>query len=220
MIKKYGRLRSEKIGLSIFLINKKEKWPAFGQDYRYKYIFYNKFKQKPLLHLKKINLKEPKVIILGAGQGNDLKLFKEDLSKFKINPIIDVFSLTKSLSPEIKKKIVNKDFSRNKAFESIEAIKDRKLINQIKGKYDLVVAPLSVGVYTDHIPYNLLLTSLLLNKNGKAYIEVNNYSPKIKERYYKFIEMYNKQKKEKKTFNIRIINKKNSSVYLEIKRLN
>lgn len=219
MIRKYGRLRTEKIGLSSFFRGKKESWPAFGDTYRYEHIFVKKFRKKPLLHLKKIKKTNPRVMILGAGLGRDLKLFKEDLNKLRIDPTIDVFSLTKSLSKEVKRDVVSTDFSRKKALETISPVKDRKMIGQIKGKYDLVVAPLSVGVYTDHLSYNLLLTSLMLNKNGKAYIEVEKYDMQAKERFNRFVELYNKQKKEENKFEIRIINELKNK-YLEITRKN
>ncbi len=131
---RFGRKRSEKKGLNYFLETKKESWPAFGQETRYHYNFNIKFLKKPLHHLIKIKKKKPKIMILGAGEGKDLNLFKEDLNRLKINPAIDVFSLTKSINPEILKKTVNNDFSKNKAIESIDPIIDKSLISKIKSK--------------------------------------------------------------------------------------
>jgi hypothetical protein len=174
---KYGSNRVEKKGISAFITNKKEKWPAFGQEYRYIHTFVKKFSEKPFLHLKKIKKEKPKIMVLGAGLGIDLIEFKKTLNSIKINPTIDVLSLTKSLSPRAKK-IVNKDYSQNKAIETIDFKKETKLASNLKNKYDLVVAPLSVGVYTDHPSYNMFLTSLMLNKNGKAYIELGEFKLK------------------------------------------
>ena len=128
---KYGSTRVEKKGVSAFINNKKEIWPAFGQEYRYSHIFIKKFSEKPFLHLKKIKKEKPKIMVLGAGLGVDLIEFKKALNLIKINPTIDVLSLTKSLSPRAKK-IVNKDYSQNKAIETIDFKKETKFKKQIR----------------------------------------------------------------------------------------
>ena len=214
---KYGSTRVEKKGISAFITNKKEKWPAFGQEYRYIHAFIKKFSEKPFLHLKKIKKEKPKIMVLGAGLGVDLIEFKKALNLIKINPTIDVLSLTKSLSPRAKK-IVNKDYSQNKAIETIDFKKETKLASNLKSKYDLVVAPLSVGVYTDHPSYNMFLTSLMLNKNGKAYIELGEFKLKTVTRFKKFVEIYNLQNKTDYKFTVNKINP-NEEKYLEITRL-
>ena len=112
-LKKYGSLRIEKKGLTPFLIEKKEHWPAFGETNRFDYTYITKFKNLPIIHLKNINKKNPKIMILGAGSGRELIELKKILKQEKINPEINVFSLTKSLDKYIEKKIVTKDYSMN-----------------------------------------------------------------------------------------------------------
>ncbi|MEI8364707.1 MAG: hypothetical protein WCF78_04620 [archaeon] len=221
-LKRYGSLRIEKRGLTPFLIEKKEHWPAFGEKNRFDYTYVTKFKNLPIMHLKSINKKNPKIMILGAGSGRELIELKDILKKEKINPEINVFSLTKSLDKDIEKKIVNKDYSINKAIENIDPKRDKQIIKENIGKYDLVVAPLSVGVYTDHVAYNMLLTSLLLRKHGKAYIEVNDNSQNLT-RYKRFIELYNKQFTKNYEFiinEIKLDRKLTNQKYFEIIRTN
>lgn len=208
--------RVEKRGLSLFIKNKKEYWPAFGKEHRFEIVYYKKFKKLPIEFLKKSKNKKPKVMILGAGLGEDIKLLKAELQKNNVNPSVDVFSLTKSISKTAKKEI-KKDYSINKALETINFKEHSKLINNIKEKYDLVVAPLSVGVYTDHVAYNLFITSKLLNKNGKAYVEVLK-DKKLIEKFNRFNELFNKQFKETAEFNINQINENEKYFYFEITR--
>jgi len=208
--------RVEKKGLSLFIKDKKESWPAFGKAHRFEIIYVKKFKQLPLEFLKKNKNKKPKIMILGAGLGEDIKLLKTELQKDNIKPNVDVFSLTKSIS-ETAKKEIRKDYSINKALETINFKENKRLVSKIKEKYDLVIAPLSVGVYTDHVAYNLFLTSKLLRPKGKAYVEVLKNNNLIK-KFTRFNELFNKQFKETAEFKINQINENEKYLYFEITR--
>jgi hypothetical protein len=155
----------------------KKIWPLFGQKERYNYLFKKELSNRPLAFLKKRFVKKkPKIIFLGAGKGNYISLFKKELIKNKINPVIDVFSLTETLSQEAKKE-VNKDYSRRIPFEHLNSKLSQSiklLQEEFKHKYDLIISPMGVGFHTMY-PANALFTSAMMLKiGGRAFIEVDN----------------------------------------------
>jgi hypothetical protein len=153
---------------------KKELWPVNGQINRFKEIYKNIYKNEPIKFLLSLKKRDPKIMILGAGEGSDIKLLRDELLEKKLKPIIDVFSIKKTLEKDVKQNIVRKDFSKSIPFEHIDPrIKEHnEIIKATKGQYDLVMAPFSVGVYTNSISTILLNSAMLLAKNGRAYIQV------------------------------------------------
>jgi len=164
------------VGLKYGTLMGTEGWQKEGEEYRFSEIYKSLFRNEPIKHILSLKKKSPKIMILGAGIGEDTKVLKDELNKITIYPVFDVFSLTRTLSPEIKKNIVRNDFSSNVGLEQLDPrIKQhKKIIDATKGKYDLVVAPLSVGEYTNHPATILLNSALLLSKGGKAYIQTSS----------------------------------------------
>jgi len=111
-------------------------------------------------------------MFLGAGKGQTILEFKNFLLKHKVNPTVDVFSLTKTLDSNIKS-IVHKDFSKSIPFEHLN-VKDSAYKN-LKNKYDLVIGAMSVGVHTKYPANSLFTSALMLQKGGRAYIEVVDF---------------------------------------------
>jgi hypothetical protein len=181
------------------LLLRKEFWPCNGQNFRYKDIFYNNLKKKPLDFLKKLNKKNPEVMFLGPGSGNTIVEFNKDLKKNKINPVFDIFSLTKNLDPKVKKqKLIRKDYSSNIGFEKLNT-KNSKF-KFLKEKYDLIIGAMSVGFHTKY-PVNSLFTSaMMLKKNGRAYIEIADlrsvFDFKNEKQLMSFLKKLNISKKE------------------------
>jgi hypothetical protein len=152
---------------------RKEDWDINGETYRFKQIYKIILNNKPVAFLLSLKKRKPKIMILGAGIGNDLIEFKKELNKHNISPVFDVFSLTKALSDEVtNKKIARHDYSTNLGFEQIDprVPSHKKIVDKTKGKYDLVMAPLSVGTYTKYPSTILLNSAMLLSKGGRAYV--------------------------------------------------
>ena len=226
----FAKKRVESKSVTSFIQNKKEKWYSFGDVKKFHEVYELKFQGKPLNFLIKQKNKKPNIMVLGAGEGKDLKLLKRFCKKHKKEPVIDVLSLTKAL-PKTVKKIVNKDYSNNKALETIDLERDKKLISEIKNKYDLVMAPLSVGVYTNHQTYNMFLSAMMLKNEGRTYIQVR-FTKDLEKRFDRFVKAYNKQNKTNYKFNLNLINSKKYTqnkvldkfysryMFYEIKRIN
>lgn len=154
---------------------KRDHWPFHGQKTRYRQIFTTILRKDPINHLIKTKNKKPKVMVLGPGEGNYISNFSSELRSHNINPRIDVLGLQKTINPELlKRKIVRRDLSRGVALEDISGNPkaNRRLISRIKGKYDLVMAPASVGLHTLYPALNVFNVSCMLKKGGVAYIEV------------------------------------------------
>jgi len=226
----FAKKRVESPEITSFIQNKKESWYSFGNKNKFYEVYELKFHGKPLDFLINHKSKKPNIMVLGAGEGRDLQLLKKFCEKYKKEPIIDILSLTKTL-PEDIKKIVNKDYSNNRALETIDLERDKKLISEIKNKYDLVMAPLSVGVYTNHPTYNIFLSAMMLKKEGRTYIQVR-HTKDLEKRFNRFVETYNKQNKTNYKFKLGLIDAKEYKqnkilnkyytkyMFFEIKRIN
>lgn len=172
----FGKKRELKRSVSLRVDGqKRDSWPFRGQKTRYRQIFSTILRKDPINHLIKSKNKKPNIMILGPGEGNYISYLNSELRSYNINPRIDVLGLQKTINPELlKRKIVRRDFSRGIALEEISANPkaNRKLISRIKGKYDLVMAPASVGLHTLYPALNVFNVSCMLKKGGVAYIEV------------------------------------------------
>lgn len=183
-----------------------ERWSDnSGGPLRYKRIFIDKLKKKPLLFLErrfKNNKNTPTIMVLGPGDGGYTALLNIELKKIGVNSFIDVLGFSKSVDKEIiSKGFIRKEFSpeisKAKAFEHLNPVEEPKITRFIKGNYDLVIAEKSVGTFTESRPYTLLQTSLLLKKNGRAYIEVlhNNDLKQVVLKYQRMLNSFNKKNK-------------------------
>jgi hypothetical protein len=247
--KPFGKKRSAIKNCKDKIILSKEFWPCNGQKERFKEIFFKNLKKKPFNFLIKLGKEKPNVMFLGAGKGDTILEFLKHTSKFKIKPIVDVFSLTKGLSKNVLTK-VRKDYSTNIAFEELN-IKNSKY-KFLENKYDLIVGAMSVGYHTKY-PTNAIFTSaLMLKKGGKAYVEIDDLKSFLqlnKNEFWKFLKYSTINKEEiysqkqilvlekifnrmvnvynpKLEFTFNFINYKNKmfnnveSVFVEIERLN
>ncbi|HPC10210.1 MAG TPA: hypothetical protein PLN85_03965 [archaeon] len=253
--RKIGHPREPIDGIKKIIDQKKaninESWPSFGDSKRFYNIYIDALKGKPLIHLEKIKNKNPQIMVLGAGGGQDIILLKEYLEYKNIFPDIDVFSLTKSLDKNIiETNTVKNDYSFDTPLESIdpENPKHKKIIDKLIGKYDLVMAPLSVGMYTKYPAVNIFRTALLLKKGGKAYIEIEPFNntmtttkhitfitfrdtsktkeyhlAHLEEIFNKMVNYYNKIEKKNNKYILKYIRHEkepNYCLYIEIERIN
>ncbi len=228
--------------------NEANNWWYKGNTERFQAVYFNILQKKPINHLTSLNKKNPKIMILGAALGLDIIKLKEELLKNKVNPQIDVFSLTKIKNTIFPKELkqnkkevlrtIENDYSTGVYFENIAL--NKSLAEKIKFKYDLVVAPSSVSVFTEHPEYNAFQSALLLNKGGKAYVEINvehylvprslgggvNYNvtkhfPFMIKAVNRLIKSYNTKNKTNLEFKCDFVfYNKTSAPYFEIERLN
>lgn len=116
---------------------------------------------------------KPKILVIGAGIGEELIELKNHLNAKKIKPKIETLGITKILTDKASK-VVSKDHSMNLCLEEID-IKNpehKKLIKSLRENFDVVAAPISAGVHTPHIAYNCFLCALMLKPEGVAKIHV------------------------------------------------
>lgn len=172
-----------------------------GNRNRYEEIYRYKLKEEVSNFILNDLKKHPEVMILGPGIGYDTAILKKELESIGIKPTIDVLNIFKSTLDKklVEKKIIREDLSREKVFEHINSIADSEIINKVKGKYDVIVAPASVGYYSTSPPYTLFQTALMLSKKGRAFVEValiNNLKKNAIEKILKIaprmIEVFNK----------------------------
>jgi len=211
-----------------------DSWNYKGTKERFKEVYITELNNQPIKHLASLDIKNPNVMILGAGLGEDIPELKKELIKININPNIDVFSLTKTLPKDLIKTMqVRNDFSNKIGFEEINPKnpKLKKLIKDTKGQYDLVMAPMSVGVHTNYPATVLFNSAMLLKKNGKAYVQIavkftdldntRRMGKEIKIKYqllfYRFIEAINKSENKNYRFKLTM---DRSSYFAIIERLN
>ncbi len=212
--------------------HRESRWTRLGTVNRFKEIFIDDLDLKPIINLLKLRKKNPNVLFLGAGQGDDIVTLNHLLSFAKLEPNYDVLSVTKKLSREARA-IVRKDLSGNFALENVIADPEKyvELISQIKGKYDLIMASLSIGIYTNWPDRNAFATALMLGPEGEAYITVDstgiNQNPRFGfENIKRFIELakraYNKKNKTNLNFEVTLIPETNTTIvgtyYICIKR--
>lgn len=174
--KSFGKKRELKISVKDKKSSvKKDSWPYNGGKERYKQIFFDILKRQPINHLIKNKNSKPSIMILGPGEGGYIHELQAELAPYKIKPRIDVLGLQKTIDPALlKEKTVRRDFSKGQALEEISENPkvNKKLISIISEKYDLVMAPASVGLHTLYPAFNVFNVSCMLRKGGVAYIEV------------------------------------------------
>lgn len=165
---------------------KKDVWPNQGEikgitdgknilitENRYKRVYRTILNKDPINHLIKRKNKNPNIMILGPGAGQDIILLRRELISNDIKPQIDVLGIQKTIDPLLEK-VVDKDLSSGKALEEIsqEPGKNKKIISKLKERYDMVVAASSAGLHTLYPAFNVFNISAMLKKGGVAYIEV------------------------------------------------
>jgi hypothetical protein len=169
-------------------------WVNSGLEGRFKQVYVKQLKNKPLNFLKN-NFKnsKPNIMILGAGFGGDIIKLNEYLTQNKIKSKIDVFSLHKMI--DLSKNIIREDYSQHIALEEL-FFKNKQTFGKIINKYNLVVAPLSVGVHTKYPVYNALCSAVMLKKKGVLYYEV----PIVNKQIIKKLNKHNKDVNVKTIF--------------------
>jgi hypothetical protein len=171
-------------------------------------------------------------MILGPGEGHDSVLFKRELHEFGVNAHIDTLGFSKTVEDELlANKEIRKDYSPHVSkaipFEHINPIEHPKLAKEITGKYHLVMAERSVGVYGASNSYALFQSSLLLAKRGRAYIDLQFNKPlkEILDVTNRMINSYNKANKTSLKFIIKEvkgrsgINTRGNYTYIQIDRI-
>ncbi len=124
ILKKFGKKREPFDYVSKQIIDKNEVWGHNGSKNRFKSIFLKNLERKPISFLQKLGKEKPTVMFLGPGKGGTITEFLKYTSKLKINPVVDVFALTKNLSLEASSKI-RTDYSSDVPFEHLN-IKNSK----------------------------------------------------------------------------------------------
>ncbi|GEM_PF-2261046 len=226
--------RPENSSLANFKKTKYEGWQyCDGGFHRYEQIYKENLNHKPLnFLLHELKVHNPQVMILGPGKGHDNTIFKSELEDYGVNLHIDTLGYSKTIDKELlSQEIIRKDYSPNiskpLAFEHINPIEHPKLANKIIGKYHLVIAERSIGVYGESKPYALFQASLLLAKKGRAYIDINYKAPikQILDVTGRMINAYNKINKLNLKFKIQEIkelsgkNEDTKYTYIQIDRL-
>lgn len=193
--KKIGRIR-EPLPNVKGIIEKKyleiQEWPKNGHEGR--------FIDNPIyFHVVKSilkNNKSPRILVLGPGIGEEVVELSRVLKGLKVNPEIESLGLTNQLT-ENAKKTISKDHSQNMALEEIDPnnAEHKKLIANLREKFDYVVAPTSVGVHTRYSAYNGFLCALALKPEGEARITI------IKEGFSQnYIDLYKHQLETKEAY--------------------
>lgn len=170
--KKIGRIR-EPLPNVKGIIEKKyleiQEWPKNGHEGR--------FIDNPIyFHVVKSilkNNKSPRILVLGPGIGEEVVELSRVLKGLKVNPEIESLGLTNQLT-ENAKKTISKDHSQNMALEEIDPnnAEHKKLIANLREKFDYVIAPTSVGIHTRYSAYNGFLCALALKPKGEARITI------------------------------------------------
>ena len=166
--------------------NNRELWREnnknHGHPERYQDIYVKQLKNGVLDFILNDLQKHPDIMVLGPADGHDTVELKVQLEKYGIKPKLDVINFYKdTLNKQyLQNKSIRTDFSQNKAFEKLNFIDDISLINEIFEKYHLVIAPKSMGYYTSSESFTLYQSALLLQKGGRAYIEINHDTPDYK----------------------------------------
>jgi len=226
--------RPENRELENFKKIKYEGWSyCDGGFHRYKKIYSENLNNKPLnFILNDLKVHDPQVMILGPGKGHDSAILKSELQEFGVNLNIDTLGYSKTIDKELLiHEIIRKDYSphisKATAFEHINQIEHPKIAKEIIGKYHLIIAERSIGVYGKSKSYAIFQTSLLLAKGGRAYIDLDYNKPikQIIDITKRMIHAYNKTNKQNLEFKIQEIkelsgkDKETKYTYIQIDRL-
>ena len=170
ILKKFGKKREPFDYVSKHIIDRNDVWGHNGTRSRFRSIFLESLEKKPIHFLQKCGKEKPTVMFLGPGKGGTITEFLKFTSKLKINPVVDVFALTKHLPSEVNS-IIRNDYSNNVPFEHLN-VKSSKY-KFLDAKYDLIVSAMGVGAHTKYTANALFTSALMLQKGGKAYIQTN-----------------------------------------------
>ncbi len=154
---------------------KTDSWAKNGTKDRYRIVFEYKLENHPLEFLERLKNKKPKVLFIGPGKGEYIKIFKEKLNEKGISPEISVIGIKKSINPDLlEEKVINRDYSIDKTMEDIfdNPNKYETLIKILRDNADLVIASKSSGFHTYYPAYNVFISALLLKPGGRTYIEI------------------------------------------------
>jgi hypothetical protein len=156
-----------------------EKWGVVGYNngggHRFNQIYMQgSLKKKILDYVLEELKKHPDIMVLGPGEGHDTAMLKSVLEQYGVKPVIDALNLYKGTLDKnlIKKKIIRADLSVDKTFEHINFFDDPKLVKKLMANYHLVIAPKSVGVFTNSRAFSLYQVALMLKPKGRAYVEI------------------------------------------------
>lgn len=154
-----------------------EVWPLNGARSRFNTIYYYFLKGAPINFFKNLRKSNPRIMVLGPGKGEYILDLHNRLNRLNINPVTDVFGLTKSVSEEVSK-IINKDHSQGITFEELWYYpeKYKSTIEKFFGEYDFIDASYSTSYHTSYPEKTAFYTSLMLAKGGEAYITLNPFS--------------------------------------------
>lgn len=203
-----------------------------GEARRYNEIYSQDLKGQPIVFLINLKKKSPKIMVIGPGVGLDLIVLTRELSYFGIEPQLDVFGLTKTISTDAQK-VVRTDYSQSVALETIGSDPEKysELINAVQGVYDLVIGSNSVGFHTNYPAHNCFYSAMMLNVGGEAYIDVylgikllKKTMPNVLKHVYltfqRLVAAYNKVNRTNYKFELKIITPGSLiSVYFKIKRI-
>lgn len=222
---------------------KQDSWTMNGGHSRFyesKYLVKSIFNEKNLFSKDKIN----NIMFLGPGKGEDLNHWKKAFKDNKYKTSFDVLGLENTITSQVRKEIVNRDYSIGKPVEHINPnidARDKRLFDRLNNKYSLVVSQFGVSYHTKHPSYNLFASSLLLKKEGVLYSSVDstyihektgrvrrdrNSSKvhsreldKLERNFQSFVKVYNKQKGTNLKFEFSVEDIDNL-FYVRIKRIN
>jgi hypothetical protein len=154
--------------------HKKMQWTHNnGGKQRFLEIYKQDLKNKVLDFILYDLKKHPEIIVLGPGLGHDTILLKKELESYGIKPMIDTLNLTqRELDEKVAKKIREDHSQPFLPFEKINEVEHSVIVKKLKHKYDIFVAPASVGTHTKSAPYALFQSSLLLKVGGRGFIEI------------------------------------------------
>ncbi|HOZ35743.1 MAG TPA: hypothetical protein PLK55_02050 [archaeon] len=175
MPRKFGKIREPIISIKRIKrgVPEKEEWPmSFGKKER--------FISNPLYLDTVVNIntknKSPKILIMGPGLGEEIIEFDSFLKTHKhINPQIESLGITNQLTKDALK-TVKKDHSLGIALEEIDPENPihKQAIKKLIGRFDYIIAPVSVGIHTRYPAYNCFLCALALKPQGEARINIMN----------------------------------------------
>lgn len=155
-------------------------------------MFIGLLKNRPINFLRNLKKTNPKIMILGPGDGEYILDLHKTLNKLNINPEIDVLGLSNSITSKVKKKI-RTDYSQGISFEELWNYpeKYKSIIRDFLGKYDLIEASYSTGYHTNYSEKTSFYTALMLAPQGEAYVLIRPESvSSLNNKFNKFNKKY------------------------------